>query len=62
MEKYRRVSKKGDKAVTDNKDEIRIRAGDHPIFPYLAYAHRHFEAGNSQVVVKATGNAISKAV
>ncbi len=61
MEKYRKVDKK-DQAQSQNKDEIRVRAGDQPIFPYLAYAHRHFEDGNSQVVVKATGNAISKAV
>ena len=61
MEKYRRKEKKQDQA-SQNKDEIRIRAGDHPVFPYLAYAHRHFEDGNTRVVVKATGNAISKAV
>lgn len=58
MASYRRV----EKHEPQNKNEIRIKAGDHPVFPYLAYAHRFFEEGNTKAVIKATGNAITKAV
>lgn len=62
MEKYRKRDQPKDANATKNPDEIRVRAGDQPTFPYLNYANRHFQEGGKQVVVSATGNAIPKAV
>ena len=40
MEKYRKVVGKGE--GPPDKNEIRIKAENVTIFPYLAYAHKHF--------------------
>ena len=60
MEKYRKVVGKGE--GPPDKGEIRIKAENVTIFPYLAYAHKHFLENNRRIIIKALGNAAFKAI
>ena len=59
MEKYRKVVSK-EQPLDPN--EIRIKAENQSLFPYLSYANRHFSEGNKRIVIKALGNAVFKAI
>eukprot|EP00406_Dinophysis_acuminata_P033490 CAMPEP_0179371198 /NCGR_PEP_ID=MMETSP0797-20121207/85595_1 /TAXON_ID=47934 /ORGANISM="Dinophysis acuminata, Strain DAEP01" /LENGTH=201 /DNA_ID=CAMNT_0021087029 /DNA_START=67 /DNA_END=670 /DNA_ORIENTATION=+ len=61
MDKYRKVEKPKDSAVKDD-DEIRVTAAGN-VSAYVSRAAKVFnELEKQQVVIKATGNALTKAV